>query len=336
MLMVSAMRGLASMQYSERDQRGYPWLFFHPSNQWKLCVLVSSLILVGSLSFFLWCIHVSNDMGGDSFAGLVFAIAATIFMFLAALSFSLRRRARRRNIGELNGVLNWHVSFGVLALIMVFLHSFGNYNPRTGTYALYGMVALVISGLVGRMLDRIMPRLISGKVSRILTAKGEDRVEVLWGELQSSRTKNKQKSRGTPSLWGKIASPISMSGIATKRRQDSLQDGWDMAYVSLEPVSKNKKSGTDLYRFAPDPRSPFAGADVFTAPEQERMDFIEEAEQALKQESIYRYVIRIWRVFHIILAVATVAVTLWHIEYAFSLIIPAVQKFGIGYLFPWP
>src|ERR1035438_2835873 len=111
------------MQYPERDQTGYPWLFFHPTNQWKLCLLVSSLILAGSVGFFLWCIHVSNDTGGDSFAGLVFAIASTVFLFLAAVAFSLRRRARQRAVGELNAVLNWHVCFGVIALVMVFLHA---------------------------------------------------------------------------------------------------------------------------------------------------------------------------------------------------------------------
>lgn len=50
----------------------------------------------------------------------------------------------------------------------------------------------------------------------------------------------------------------------------------------------------------------------------------------------FKSMIRFWRLFHITLAVVTVGLTLWHIEYALSLIIPAVQKFGIGYLFPWP
>jgi len=194
----------------------------------------------------------------------------------------------------------------------------------------------VISGLVGRTLDRVMPRLIAKKVSKVLTTQGEDRVELLWGELRSSGTKNRQKSRAFPSLWGKIASPLSLSGIVAPKRQDSLQDGWDMAYVSLDTTARNGKSSSTQYRLPSDQKRPSAATGTLTAPVQERMDVIEEAEQALEQESIYRYVIRIWRVFHIALAVITVAVTLWHIEYAFSLIIPALQKFGFGYLLPWP
>src|SRR6266513_2375267 len=114
------------MQYSEKEGRGYPWLFFHPNNQWKLSLLVSLVILAISVAFFIWCTRVSNDTGGDSFAGLVFAIAGTVFLSLAAVGFSRRRHARKRSVGQLNAVLNWHVCFGVIALVMVFMHAFGN------------------------------------------------------------------------------------------------------------------------------------------------------------------------------------------------------------------
>lgn len=202
------------MHYSERDEKGYSWFFFHPSNQWKLSVLVSLVILAFSVGFFVWCTRVSDDMGGDSFAGLVFAIASTIFMFLAAVSFSLRRRAPKRSVGELNAVLNWHVCFGVIALVMVFLHAFGNYNPRTGTYALYAMIALVISGLIGRLLDRMLPRLIAQRARKALTPQGEDCIESAMYRLQSIVTHKASRGR--------------------ERRQRQSEWGMDMAYTSLE------------------------------------------------------------------------------------------------------
>src|SRR5450631_219307 len=144
------------MQYSQKGEKGYPLFFFHPNRQWMVSAGVSLGIIAISTIFFLWSVRVSDDRGGDSFAGLVFAVASTVFMFMAAISFSLRRRARKRYVGELNAVLNWHVCFATISLIMVLFHAFGNYNPRTGTYALYGMIALVISGIIGRILDRMM------------------------------------------------------------------------------------------------------------------------------------------------------------------------------------
>lgn len=292
------------MLYSERGERGYPWFSFDPSNRWKLTLLVSLLILAVSIGFFVWGTHVSNDMGGDSFVGLVFAIASTVFMMMAAIAFSLRRRTRKhqRAIGELNSVLNWHVCFGVISLVMVFLHAFGNLNPRTGTYALYGMIALVISGVIGRILDRIMPRLIAQEVSKALTTQGEDRIESLLEKIVTNKTselRNLQLPQANSALSG-------VSGM-----RDVLQGTWDMAYVSREHNLR-----------------PFEA--------QVSVEAIEEVQQAFTREKFFRYVIRYWRIFHIILAVVTVGLTLWHIEYALSLIIPALQNFGFGYLLPWP
>jgi hypothetical protein len=294
------------MQYSERDNKGYPLFFFHPSNQWKLSLLVSLTILAISAGFFVWATHVSDDMGGDSFAGLVFAVASTTFMFLAAVSFSLRRRSPQRSVGTLNAVLNWHACFGVISLVMVFLHAFGNYNPRTGTYALYAMIALVISGFIGRFLDRVMPRLMAQRVRKALTPRGEDRIESVVNKMQSAIMTDKQRQR---------TFQTAQSGVSG--RQGILQTGWDTAYTSLGEVSQEMARYGGQYR-------------------QEPMRAIKEVQQALKQEMFLRYVIRYWRIFHIILAVVTVGLTLWHIEYALALVIPALEKYGFGYLLPWP
>lgn len=69
---------------------------------------------------------------------------------------------------------------------------------------------------------------------------------------------------------------------------------------------------------------------------QDNIQAIKEVQQVFQQELFLRYVIRYWRVFHIVLAVVTVGLTLWHIEYALSLVIPALQKYGFSYLLPWP
>lgn len=287
------------MQYSERDNKGYPLFFFHASERWKLCILVSLAILVASVGFFVWCTRVSNDMGGDSFAGLFFAVTSTIFMFLAAVSFSLRRRSPKRTVGDLNAVLNWHVCFGIISLVMVFLHAFGNYNPRTGTYALYGLIALVLSGFIGRFLDRVMPRLMAQRVRRALTPQGEDRIESVVNKMQST-----QEQLAYQTAQGRVSV-----------RAGNFQNGWDTAYTPLEEAPFDRYGGQ--YR-------------------QDNVKAIKEVQHALQQEMFLRYVIRYWRVFHIMLAIVTVGVTLWHIEYALSLVIPALQKYGFGYLLPWP
>ncbi len=124
------------------------------------------VILLGTtvgVVFYVWYIQHNNDTSPDSIAGYTYAIIGTLLLLLAAVLYSLKRRSRKkRSVGQLQRSLNWHICFGVLGLVFLFLHSFGNFNPRTGTYALYGMIALAISGAVGRFLDRLIPHLIYG------------------------------------------------------------------------------------------------------------------------------------------------------------------------------
>jgi hypothetical protein len=313
------------MQYSQKGEKGYSLFFFHLGRQWMTSAMVSLAILVVGTIFFLWSIGVSSDRGGDSFAGLVFAVASTTFMLMAAVGFSMRRRARRRVIGELNAVLNWHVCFATISLVFVFYHAFGNYNPRTGTYALYGMVALVISGIIGRILDRMMPRMIAQKVSKVLTSEGEDRAESLSRTLISVA---QQGSRPSPRSWGGL-NPFSWPGISNKQNAQGGQDRWDMAYISKDTqqlLSHDNRQYPDV----------MASPDILYSGAQQHMAAMERIEQTFKQETFFRGVIRFWRIFHILLAVVTVGLTLWHIEYALSLIFPALQHYGFSYLLPWP
>lgn len=321
------------MQSTENGKTGSPWLFFRLSSQWKLSFLISLIIIAISIGFFVWCTSVSDDRGGDSFVGLVFAITSTTFLFLAAVAFSLRRRARKRSVGGLNAALNWHVCFGVIALVMVFLHAGGNYNPRTGTYALYGMIALVISGMIGRVLDRLMPRLIVQEIHKGLTAQGEDRFESTLRTLQSAAMQNSQELSISQPSQSRVPNLVSLGRAGAAEEQSILQN-WDMAYISLKDTPRDILQYSD-YTFA-DGRSISTRSSMSSPSVEQQISGLQKIEQARERELFFRYSIRYWRIFHIALALVTVALTLWHIEYALALIMPTVQKFGFSYLLPWP
>ena len=156
-------------------------------------LLVIFLGVAVGVVFFVWYIQHSNDVSPDSIAGYTYAIIGTLFLLLAAVLYSLKRRShKKRTVGQLHKTLNWHICFGVLALVFLFLHSFGNFNPRTGTYALYGMIALALSGVIGRFLDRLVPRLITGEVHKALNVMGEDRIETISQKLQAIVVHNTQ------------------------------------------------------------------------------------------------------------------------------------------------
>ena len=285
--------------------------------------------------FFVWYIQHSNDVSPDSIAGYTYAIIGTLFLLLAAVLYSLKRRShKKRTVGQLHKTLNWHICFGVLGLVFLFLHSFGNFNPRTGTYALYGMIALALSGVIGRFLDRLVPRLITGEVHKALNVMGEDRIETISQTLQAivvhntqdlhsfavvPREKSPDASKSLVSLSGPVSSDFSFI-----HKDQALQTPWDLAYISLEATPQELGLEANHYRFIPDKKSELVRPGALMPGAQEHISELQKVEQAMQRELFYRYVIRYWRKFHILLALLTLALTLWHLIYAGQLLLPVL------------
>ena len=312
---------------------GYSWLFFSGMQAWFLRFFVILVVAGIGGALYVWYTQHSNDVSPDSIAGYTYAIIGTIFLLLAAVLYSLRRRSRKkRAVGQIHRSLNWHICFGVLGLVFLFLHSFGNFNPRTGTYALYGMIALTISGVVGRFLDRLVPRLIAGEVHKALTVKGDDRIETISQKLQAIVVHNTQDLRGFTPVPGEkshkastslapLSGPVS-SDFSFMYKDKALQTPWDLAYISLEATPQELSREANHYRFVPDKKSDLMRPGAFMPGAREHISELQEVERAMQREQYYRYIIRYWRRFHVLLALLTLGLTVWHLVYAAQLLIP--------------
>jgi hypothetical protein len=318
-----------------KGETGYNWLFFVGGKAWFMRLFVIFLGAAVGGVFYIWYIQHNNDASPDSIAGYTYAIIGTFFLLLAAVLYSLKRRShKKRTVGQLHRSLNWHICFGVLGLVFLFLHSFGNFNPRSGTYALYGMIALAISGAAGRFLDRLVPRLITGEVHKALTVMGDDRVETISQKLQAIVVHNTQdlhgfavvpgeKSHEASTSLASLAGPVS-SDFSFMHKDQALQTPWDLAYISLEATPQELSREANQFRFIPDKKSELMSPGALMPGAQEHMSELQEVEQAMQRELFYRYVIRYWRKFHILLALLTLALTLWHLIYAGQLLLPVL------------
>ncbi len=314
---------------SQQGEKGYSWLFFSGGRSWPVGLLVTLLILGLSIALFVWYAHSSSDLSPDSIAGYAYAIAGTTCLVLAATLYSMRRRSRKRSNGQLNAALNWHIFLGLLGIALLFMHSFGNFNPRTGTYALYGMIALVISGFVGRTLDRVIPRLIAGEVRKALTEQGDDRIEHISQKLQAIVVHNNEQVQAF-STTSRDRSPVPLQEpgpaanlpLPFEPSKQFLNTPWDLAYISLEATPQELRAEAPQYRFIPDKKSNLARPGALLPGAQEHISELERVQRAMQREQFYRYVIRYWRVFHIALALLTIGLTAWHLVYAAQLLIP--------------
>ena len=297
----------------------YPWLFFDLSPAWAISLLFTLVAIALSIVLFILYEKFSNDPTPDSIAGYTYAILGTLFMLLAALAYSRRRRASKRGVGKLNASLHWHVSFGLIAMVLLCLHTFGNLNPRTGTYALYAMIALAISGIIGRLLDRILPRLIAGEVKHALTERGDDRVELHARTIQSIISYNSQELRSL-----KPEKPSVQA--AAPRPKKPLTTTWDLAYISLEETPQEMIQNEKQYRFVPDRQSELGTPEALMPGVREQLDELQNVQIALQREEYYRAIIRYWRVGHITLVFITIGLTLWHLEYASTFLLPLLPQ----------
>jgi len=308
---------------NKKGQKGYPWFFSYMTPTRVKTMLVALLVLGVSGAVYFWYSRTGSDPYPDSVVGLIFAIVGTLLFACAGVLYTLRRRSRKRTIGALNSALQWHTVFAVMALALLFMHSFGNFNPRSGTFALYGMIAIVVSGFIGRTLDHFMPRLITQEVQKALTVQGDDRIAAISQKLQDIVVYNTQEvqpftaqsQQGLPfgtTHNGKPGTSAFSNGSAS----------WDLAYISLEETPQELSRSEQHYRFVPDRKSALTQPGALIPGAQAHIAAIEDVQQALQREQFFRYIIHYWRILHICIALATLGLTLWHIEYAVTLWLP--------------
>ena len=320
----------------QKGEAGYSWFYRATILHGSTRVTITILVICLAAAFFAWYSHVSDDTAPDSLVGLIYAIIGTILLLLAATMLSLRRRShRQRQLGGLRASLGWHMCFALMGLAFLAMHSFGEFNPRTGTYALYGMVALVISGMVGRVFDRLMPRLIAGEAHQALTARGEDRIESISEKLQAMVVHNTQDIRGFAAP-GEASHEASRSLATLPRNRmlaeldqvggQALRMPWDLAYISLESTPQELSREAGSFRLVPDKKSNLLRPGALMPGTQEQMGELEEVRRAMQRELFYRYIIRYWRKFHILLALVTVGLLIWHIVYALQLMLPPLFR----------
>lgn len=311
---------------TSNSETGYTWLYRASVRNSGLRVFVTILAIGLGAGIFVWYSHAGYDTSPDSKFGLIYAILGTLLLVLAAVLFSLRRRSHsRRSLGGLRASLGWHMCFAIVGLALLGMHSFGELNPRTGTYALYGMIALVLSGLIGRMLDRLMPRLIAAEAHKALTLEGEDRLETISQELQAIVGYNTQQVRVFATLQDEKKASVALQPKQARNwREQTLHTPWDLAYISLESTPQELSREHSQYRFVPDKKSGLMMPGALMPGTQQHMGELEEVQQAMSHEIFYRYIIRYWRRFHILLALVTLGLVAWHIEFALQLMIPTM------------
>ena len=136
------------------------------SKSWWIWLIVTIVIYAAIFAVYYPASNSNPNLGAGNEPLLIFGVIAFI-LFLATVAFSLRRRFARGLPGKAQDWLWMHTWVAILTLFVSFLHE--NYDHVThaeplnlfqcasdshlGVIALYSLILLVISGIVGRILD---------------------------------------------------------------------------------------------------------------------------------------------------------------------------------------
>ena len=139
--------------------------------KWALWLCVAALIA------YIWHTPVVTANGGTWLGYTLGSIGALLILWL--LSFGIRKRSYRANLGDLRYWLSAHIWLGIALVLIATLHAgfqFG-WNVHTLAYAL--TVLVVVSGVWGVVMYLRHPGLMSGLLDgKTLVQRGEELSEL--------------------------------------------------------------------------------------------------------------------------------------------------------------
>jgi hypothetical protein len=162
---------------TKQTQQGVPRIWKAPTSKARWLWLVGCVVFYAAiLAWYLHAIKTQQFPGPDSDPLRLFGIMALV-LALATAGYSLRRRFMRGLPGKVQDWLWMHTWIGITTILLALLHE--NFTFVThdfcqpgcltdsywGASALLALIVLVLSGIVGRLLDRWQTHVIARDAS---------------------------------------------------------------------------------------------------------------------------------------------------------------------------
>lgn len=279
----------------------YAWLGGPLSRAQVWTALAAVASGAGAAALYLAYLRRGGDVAPDSAYGYGFALSGTLLLALVGAGYWVRKRRAQHARVRLHTWMAWHIAGACLGVALIFMHAAGNFHPRTGTYALYGLIAVIVSGVIGRALDRIAPRLAARAALGALSGSGEERLEEL-DELAHTMTAPR------------VPIPPERAPASGAPRPGVSGQPWDVAYFDLDPEVEAIPGF-----FAGAPAAPTRRSLTISLPHEVRRQAAHVG-AAMSQEAFWVGLVRVWRRLHLLLSLVFLGLLLWHIEFAITLL----------------
>ncbi|NGZ94854.1 MAG: hypothetical protein CV089_01750 [Nitrospira sp. WS110] len=146
------------------------------SGRWLWISLASGLGLVLHYSYY----RMKGVAYGGSVEGLLYGVVGTTLIAIL-MYLGIRRRSYSSHAGTLQGWLSAHVYLGLLTLVVIPLHAGFRFGWDVHTLAFALLVVVVLSGVGGVLLYRVIP----GRLTRFEARQQPDKIDPQLARLLS-------------------------------------------------------------------------------------------------------------------------------------------------------
>lgn len=218
---------MTSLIKPQIQQRAVRRIWKTPGSKWNWLYLASSLLILGWVYWvYRGAVATQQYPGPYNDPFRLFGIVSFVLVLLVA-AYTLRRRFVRTLPGRVHSWLWLHIWFGVVSLLVAFMHE--NYQNIThefsfqasrfteaafGTTALYALFLLVLTGIIGRLLDLWQARVIATEADRNgvgITRSVEERLQNLSltiGRLSAGKSASFKQFCQQAMRDGRLAQPV--------------------------------------------------------------------------------------------------------------------------------
>lgn len=181
-----------------------------------------------------------NGPSGASWPGLAFGIAGYALMIFCGL-LGARRTVRVWRLGSAQSWLRAHVWLGLLSFPLILFHAGMKFGNQLTLWLMLLFLVVIISGIVGLILQNILPRSMLARVQSettyeqipdvidVLHREADELVAEVCGPMEGSR-----QDAGTPALLG--------SGVRAAVKKEGQVQG---KIVKTKPKAAEPVSGSE-------------------------------------------------------------------------------------------
>jgi hypothetical protein len=192
---------------------------------WRLVFIV---LLIGTTGLYVYYARRQGYMHGGSTIGIAYGIAGSALILLLA-AFGIRKRAYRSRFGTVEQWLQSHIWLGILAAVVLVLHTGFRFNDgiAVATLALVGVV--VLSGIAGAILYASVPRLLTEVESNLSLDEINDQLNQLgrsMARIASGKSASFQKIYTELMRESKPGILAGWRLLLTRRRQKQTTSDW--------------------------------------------------------------------------------------------------------------